>query len=267
MLRKLLKYDLRSTLRRFAVIWCAVLAAALLERLLLPKEDLLSASGTGSGLVSVFSLILVAMLVLSVVHIVRRFYRGLLGDEGYLMHTLPVEPWLLVMSKLLCAMLVLSVSVLVAVATYYLLFSRVLELSALNSSAVLSSETLTADRPVTLASLSVWAALLIDLLCRAARTVLTLYLAMTLGHLVHRHPVAASAAIWVGLGALVSAATGYAKRLPVRVVYSGEEPSMAAQLRMTLRQSFLRSAVLDLFLAALFLLIISRVLTYKLELE
>lgn len=183
---------------------------------------------------------------------------GLLGPNGSGKTTL---------IKLLCALLVLSVSVLVAVATYCLLFSRMLELSALNSSSVLSSETLLTDAPGALASLSVWATLLVDLLCRAVRTVLTLYLAMTLGHLVHRHPVAASAAIWVGLSALVSAATGYAKRLPVRVVYSGEEPSMAAQLRMTLRQSFLRSAVLDLFLAALFLLIISRVLTYKLELE
>ena len=49
-----------------------------------------------------FIAVIAAMLVIAVIFVVSRFSKGLLGNEGYLMHTLPVRPWQLVASKLIC---------------------------------------------------------------------------------------------------------------------------------------------------------------------
>ena len=53
--------------------------------------------------------------------VIQRFFRGLLGDEGYLMHTLPVSPWQLIGSKLLCAVVTTLLSIVVAILSILLI--------------------------------------------------------------------------------------------------------------------------------------------------
>ena len=108
MLRKLLKYDLRANMKLYLFIWPAMLLLAGLQRLLL---ELPVTGFLGHFLMSLLTglmvLALIAMVVLCFVICVIRFYSGLLRREGYLMFTLPVKPWLLLLSKLLAAMLTL----------------------------------------------------------------------------------------------------------------------------------------------------------------
>ncbi|MEA4932390.1 MAG: hypothetical protein VB071_02180 [Lawsonibacter sp.] len=127
MLWKLLKYDFRSIWRQFAIIWPAALVLALANRFTLPLADhnLPSSAGGNSILVtvtmSVFVGVLCAMVVVSMIFIIKRFYQGLLGDEGYLMHTLPVKTWQLVAAKLICAVVVTAINTVVAVLSMFLL--------------------------------------------------------------------------------------------------------------------------------------------------
>ena len=74
-------------------------------------------------LVSVFfwilhSLSMIAMLICSFVIIVLYFRRNLLKDEGYLMNTLPVEPWMLYVSKFLTAFVLFILDLIVAVLSF-----------------------------------------------------------------------------------------------------------------------------------------------------
>ena len=105
MFGKLLKYDFRSMLKQFAFIWPAALVLALVNRFTV-NSFVTSASGlrqTVSGVAMlVYVGIMIAMFVVTIIFVIQRFFRGLLGDEGYLMHTLPVRPWQLVTSKLIC---------------------------------------------------------------------------------------------------------------------------------------------------------------------
>ena len=123
MFGKLLKYDCRSMLKQFGFIWPAALALALINRFTLGGLDGSSAVGeTAAGIAMlVYVAILMAMFVIAVIFVIQRFYKGLLGDEGYLMHTLPVKPWQLVASKLLTAVLATMASVLVAVGSIFLI--------------------------------------------------------------------------------------------------------------------------------------------------
>lgn len=99
MLLKLIKYDFKEQFREHIGLYALVFVSALTEIILDSFEF---------DLVSVFfwalhSLSVIAMFICSLVIIVIYFRRNLLKDEGYLMNTLPVEPWKLYVSKFLTA--------------------------------------------------------------------------------------------------------------------------------------------------------------------
>ena len=117
MFGKLLKYDFRSMLKQFAFIWPAALALALVNHFTI-NSFVTSSTAVGettAGIAMiVYVAILIAMFIIALVFACQRFYKGLLGDEGYLMFTLPVKPWQLIGSKLLCAVITTFLSVVVA---------------------------------------------------------------------------------------------------------------------------------------------------------
>ena len=96
MLGKLMKYDLRYCLRRFIPLWIA--AAALSAICGFYFRVAYNMPNTNGVIVAVLTVLLplavfgvfTALSVLTLVFVCERFYRGLLKDEGYLMHTLPV---------------------------------------------------------------------------------------------------------------------------------------------------------------------------------
>lgn len=111
MLNKLLKYDLRANTKLFLIIWPAMLLFAGLQRLLLFLRGDSLFSGVMTAMLTVLMLFsMVAAVVLCFVICVVRFYSGLLRREGYLMFTLPVKPWQLLLSKFLTALLTLTVT-------------------------------------------------------------------------------------------------------------------------------------------------------------
>ena len=125
-LSKLLKYDLRANLKIFLFIWPAILVFGLLERVALMAELPVKISAIFVNLTTVlFVLAVIAACVFALVISVIRFYSGLLRDEGYLMFTLPVRPWQLVLSKLLTALLTLVVTGLVSFVSVGILFGGI----------------------------------------------------------------------------------------------------------------------------------------------
>ena len=102
MLLKLLKYDFRAMWKQFSLIWGAALVMALVNRFTLYGNLPLSGEMPSNLMVLTFGAVLVAMFVIAVGFVINRFSKGLLGNEGYLMHTLPIRSWQLVLSKLIC---------------------------------------------------------------------------------------------------------------------------------------------------------------------
>lgn len=138
MLRKLLKYECKATARTFGSLYLAMLVVALLlgvtfgmERMdaistLIPSLRVpVNGSTFGTNMVAVgllvYGCLVIAMGVLLCVTICQRFYKNLLGSEGYLMHTLPVSTAALVLSKLLVSVLWLALSGVVLVVTLVVL--------------------------------------------------------------------------------------------------------------------------------------------------
>ena len=111
MLGKLMKYDLRSGIRTFALIWIGLAALAAINGLTLRIAfDGDIQSELANFIITVLPMVLlvalyVAMGIFMLVFIINRFYKGLLGDEGYLMFTLPVSVSEHIGSKLLTSMI------------------------------------------------------------------------------------------------------------------------------------------------------------------
>ncbi len=127
---KLIKYEIRSSIRLIGLIWIALLAVSVLLGIVMGIFDrLMQAHGAIAVLGKLLSVIppllytgiFIAMFVITILLVLLRFYRGLLGDEGYLMHTLPVKPWQLITAKGVVAAGVVIVSSIVAVLSIMIL--------------------------------------------------------------------------------------------------------------------------------------------------
>lgn len=127
MLGKLIKYDLKSMSRAFIPVWFLAPLIALLLSFSV-KGTLAWASGSpltsmfalGNGmLVMVMGILffaaLAALFVMTIVFVIQRFWNGLLKEEGYLMFTLPVHTWELIVSKAVTATIVSFVSILIGI--------------------------------------------------------------------------------------------------------------------------------------------------------
>ena len=104
MLKKLLKYEVRATARTYGGMYLALLAASVLfgGSVWRWNDTTSDAYSTLMGLLSlVYTAVIIGTVVVTIMTIVQRFYRNLLGREGYLMHTLPVTEVQLAASKLI----------------------------------------------------------------------------------------------------------------------------------------------------------------------
>ncbi|WP_312279301.1 hypothetical protein [Oscillibacter sp.] len=104
MLRKLIKHEFRATARVMGPLFLIILVLALTANLSL--QFLLDASGffpnlMGGLLLFAFGIGMAALVIISIVLMVERFRANLMGDEGYVMFTLPVSGHQLVWSKII----------------------------------------------------------------------------------------------------------------------------------------------------------------------
>ena len=113
MLKKLLKYDIKSINKVLVVFYCLSLFFALLTRLFLYIDNsfIMSVIGkicSGTTIAMIFNII-INNLMRSWVRFKSNFY----GDESYLTHTLPVNKKTLYLSKFLTSIITLFFSMLV----------------------------------------------------------------------------------------------------------------------------------------------------------
>ncbi len=198
MFGKLMKYELRYLIRIFAPMWAAVLALCVLSRLTIRpswtnegfyvdgSEAIIPAVIMILTVFAIFTMMIVASIVL-----IQRFYKGMYGDEGYLMFTLPVTTGQLIHSKALSALLMMLgtefltlIGVLIMVSYPQLwgeldvswseMFQMLLDMNGLTGAEF--------------AALSFW--MCVGGLLTMAMEIYMIYLAISVGQLWRKHPVA-----------------------------------------------------------------------------
>ena len=194
MLGKLMKYDLRSGIRTFSLIWIGLAALAAINGLTLRIAfDGDIQSELANFIITVLPMVLlvalyVAMGIFMLVFIINRFYKGLLGDEGYLMFTLPVSVSEHIGSKLLTSMIFQIGSFAVAVLSGGLLFA-VLAPPNFSDVAQAFQEAGRYLRVNPLPAGTGWvvAEFIVYTLIAAAVSILQIYTAISIGHLAKKN--------------------------------------------------------------------------------
>lgn len=202
MLGKLLKYELKATARLFIPLYLTIIIVAALNMLFLnvpdAGEESLSFNNFIMGIsMFVYVTLIVGMVLMTLIVLIQRFYKNLLGDEGYLMFTLPVQSWSHIFSKLAVSMLWSVVSGIVAICSVLIISAGDINFSELYSS-LSTVYSQFSQYFGTLGYLVGFEAVILGLLALAS-TILTIYAAIALGHLFNKYKLLASFGMYVVL--------------------------------------------------------------------
>lgn len=106
MLTKLLKYEFRSIGRQLIPLYLGILGLAVVNHFFWfsnpsNRGGMNQALGGLPAIATMMAYVAVcvALVVITILLIIQRFYKGLLTEEGYLMFTLPCKTWQLIASK------------------------------------------------------------------------------------------------------------------------------------------------------------------------
>ena len=194
-LRKLLKYDLRANMKIFLFILPAILVFSVIERLAISaKPDGKLGTILISTTTTIFVLAVLAACIVSLVVSIVRFYSGLLRDEGYLMFTLPVKPWQLILSKFLTALLTVVVTAAISVLASWYLFDVI---NGFYEVAKLLWNELDLPSGVTLVLVG---SIIFTSVCML---LLQIYLACSIWHLFKKHRILWSVLVYYGINILI----------------------------------------------------------------
>lgn len=191
MLTKLLKYEFKATARTYGTIYLALLFVAGLLGFTFRVENDFTESRVFDVLFTLYDLLAVALVVVTIITVIHRFTRNLLGREGYLMHTLPVTEAQLVGSKLISSAAWLLASAVVGVVSLVVMFCVGADFTKLDLSNLLDDwAALRTSFEGDLLAILLWTALLCY--ARMLCTMLCIYAACMVGHLFRAHNGVAS---------------------------------------------------------------------------
>ena len=218
MLGKLLKHEFRATGRTMLPVLAVLSAVVLVTNLFVRFGDQLISRYRLAAVL--FALIVAAAVigviaaeVMAIVVMVQRFYKNLLGDEGYLMHTLPVNVHELVWSKLIVSLVWILATNLVI---FLLGLASVVNLADLSVGQIMAGfpsveEIRRAMAELGITRMDLWLLILeviLMVLCGGLITCLHFYAAMSLGHIFTQNKVLMSVVFFIGINFLFNALSG-----------------------------------------------------------
>lgn len=122
MLGKLLKYDLQSTLKFLVIFYVLALTFATATRIFFANNNSLIMEIFAQIFSGATISMVISILINNLMRIWVYFKTNLYGDEGYLMHTLPVPRRNLLAAKMLMGVITLLISIVVALSALALAY-------------------------------------------------------------------------------------------------------------------------------------------------
>lgn len=212
MLGKLLKYEFKLTARTLLPIYAALAGLTVLMCLTTktPAEMLFLFQGTIGELLlvaiySAYGIMMSAVFIITVVLLIERFYKNLLRDEGYLMHTLPVTTGGLVFSKLAGAVVWSVISIVIGCLSVMLVAMDAHDWAKLFQE--IGEAIVIFNRELGFHWVFYVLELLVLLLLMLGNAILHVYTAVTLGHIANRRKVLWSVAAYVGIASAMTFVT------------------------------------------------------------
>lgn len=290
MFRKLCKYEFKSIVRTLVPIYLAVIAVSIINMFMgvgsLTNgyyDTLLNNFNFGQSLLNLIQMVsilayfgvMVALSVLTLIVIIQRFYKGLLSDEGYLMFTLPVKPWMLIAAKGTTAFVMsLASGLTAAISILLLILGAAGPREFINA---LTSPQMWAAINRVFSEVPSWPLLALELLVLTIISGLSqlyhLYFSMALGHLADKHRIMMSVVAFIGTSMLLSFLSGF-----IMIVFGNspfissigdliDEMSNTQAITFIMNTTFLASIIYNLIELAIFFFGTEYILSKRLNLE
>jgi len=210
MLARLMKYEIKATARWLLPLYGTILIFALINRFTLfspvmvfnstyteysiPNQPVFSiVKGIASALfMLIYVLLFVGVFVATLIITIQRYYKNLLGDEGYLMFTLPVKSWQHILNKLLVSLLWYLLSSVTAICSILILIP--------NKDWSQLSYVFRQLKMIYGTSGIIMLILLVIL--NLVLNILMIYSAISLGHLFNKHKLLISFGMYLGIEAV-----------------------------------------------------------------
>lgn len=208
---KLIKYEFRSSIKLMALIWAAIIVSSVLFSLCGNAFQGAVIDGSDPQAAGLFEEIatfvtgfmyfmsILAMIVITLVLIVMRFYKGLFGSEGYLMNTLPVKPWQLITSKGVVAAVLVIAGVAVSIISVMILagLSGIADITYAfrEISAIMKAE------PILILTVI---ELIIIVIVGLLKSIYQVYASLAIGQLVNKHRILLALGAYVGINIALS---------------------------------------------------------------
>ncbi len=212
MFRKLIKYEWVAMIRSMIPVYIAMIAVSLLNGIMLhigvdinhPAYRFWDWITTyfGGLMAFLYVTVMMVLIVFTCIMIIQRFYKGLLGREGYLMLTLPVKTWELVFSKALVSFFVSICSVIIAILSICILGGTTF-LKVFSDFSEALGELIQMAIEYDAAALTHMVLFCVEIVLAGAAgffaNVYQGYLSMSLGQLARNHKVAMSVVWYIGI--------------------------------------------------------------------
>lgn len=129
MLGKLIKYEIKATSRLLLPLYCGIILFSIFSKISLHTLNIYEVRymATHNSLINfivttmtfisffLYAFVIITTFIMTIVIAIRRFYKNLLSDEGYLMFTIPVNTNNLILSKLLTTIIWYIISIIVTI--------------------------------------------------------------------------------------------------------------------------------------------------------
>lgn len=205
MFGKLMKYELKSLSKGLVPLYGAILAVAFINQFMFWMNGTMQMDMDVPQMtaIMVYTALCVAVAVMTLVIIVQRFDKGLLGQEGYLMFTLPVPTWQLTFSKLLGATIMTVVSGIVGFLSIMILGASEISWTDFlwNAGKVFSE--------LGINHITIGVEILLVGIASTVASITQIYLAIALGHLANKHRVAVAFVSYIAINVVQSILGGF----------------------------------------------------------
>jgi hypothetical protein len=198
MLGKLFKHEMRAMARLLLPLFLVLAALTVIDRIVLYLDIFKGTLEVIPGFLTfAYVLAILAVVIVSSVLIIIRFYRNLMTDEGYLMFTLPVKPHQLINSKLLASIVWTVASLLAVAASIFIVASGSFDWADFVDGLrmVLAQIRTEFNGDMTLFIIE----LIIMMVFGILNNILIIYVSIAIGQLFNGHKVLGSFAAYIGI--------------------------------------------------------------------
>ncbi|MBD7912149.1 MULTISPECIES: ABC transporter permease [Clostridium] len=211
MLRKLLKYEFKATARILLPLYGALIIFSIINKFFIGTNnnyERLSGLGHIPAVITMFAYVatMVAVIVVTFFIIIQRFYKNLLGDEGYLMNTIPVSLNKNLMSKLIVAIVWNIVSVAIAIISIVIMAYTPGDFS--NVFRDIGQILYVGFSEIGINMVTILIEIIIIILVGVVESTLMIYASISLGHLANRRKILSSFGAFIVLSMVINSIFG-----------------------------------------------------------